>query len=174
MKQVALAALVSIAVLALLAISGFFAIQNSSSQKEEAPSSTSASLNEQPTSQAAPQEEFAGSLNTPVTLSDEMKEVAVQYYIHEMTHNKIYADVKYGSRPITAEAIATLKEIVQKNDYQDEKFYLETLNAWEEGNFSNAVHVHNTIWTWHGGDIGKAQRMMTEAEQQTYAQEYHN
>ncbi len=173
MKQVALAALISIAVLALLAIGGFFAIQNSSSEKEEAPSSTSPSSKEQSTSQAPAQEEFAGSLSAPATLSDGMGEVSVQLYIHEMTHNKIYADVKYGSRPITAEGIATLKEIVQKNDYQDEKFYLETLNAWEEGNFSNAVNVHNTIWTWHGGTIGKAQRMMTEAEQQAYAREYH-
>lgn len=173
MKQVAIAALVSIAVLALLAIGGFLAIQNSSSEKEEAPSPTRAIPSEQPTSQAPPQEEFAGSLNTPATLSDDMKEVAVQYYIHEMTHNKVYADVKRGSRPMTAEGIATLKAIVEKNDYKDEKFYLETLNAWEEGNFSNAVNVHNTIWTWHGGTIGKAKRMMTEDEQQAYAIKYH-
>lgn len=173
MKQVALAALVSIAVLTLLAIGGFLAIQNNSSEKEEAPSPTNATSDEQPASQPAAQEEFAGSLSAPAKLSDGMSEVAVQYYIHEMTHNKVYADVKFGSRPITPEDIATLKEIVEKNDYNDEKFYLETLKAWEESNFSNAVKVHNTIWTWHGGTIGKAKRMMTEDEQQAYAKEYH-
>ncbi len=164
MKQTTLAALISVAVLAVLAIGGFAAIQNGSSKNEEAPVRATEKSAEQPTSNVADQEEFSGSTSAPTVLSDDMSEYNVQLYIHEMTHNKVYADVKFGSRPMTAEGIATLKAIVQKNDFQDEKFYLETLEAWEEGNFSNAVKVHNTIWTWHGGTIGKAKRMMTEDE----------
>lgn len=173
MKQIPLTALVSFAVLALLAIGGFTVIQTDSSSKEESPSPAIEKSAAQPVNRPAPQEEFAGSLSTPTTLSDGMSEFAVQLYLHEMTHNKVYANVKFGSRPLTAEGIAKLKAIVEKNDYKDEKFYLETLSAWESGNFSNAVHVHNTIWTWHGGNIGKAPRMMTEQEQQTYVAEYH-
>ncbi len=173
MKQATLAALISVAVLAVLAIGGFAAIQNGSSKNEEAPVRATEKSAEQPTSSVADQEEFSGSTSAPTVLSDDMSEYKVQLYIHEMTHNKVYANVKFGSRPMTAESIATLKAIVKKNDYQDKKFYLETLEAWEEGNFSNAVNVHNTIWTWHRGTIGKAKRMMTEEEQQEYAATYH-
>ncbi|HSP22683.1 MAG TPA: DUF6241 domain-containing protein, partial [Planococcus sp. (in: firmicutes)] len=117
----------------------------------------------------ASQEEFAGSSKGSVDLSDDMREFEVQLYLHEMTHNKVYADIKFGSQPLTSESIARLIEIVEKNDYRDENFYLVTLDAWQRGDFSNAVKVHNTIWNWHNGTIGKATRLLTEQEEQNYA-----
>ena len=171
MKQVAIAALISFGVLALLAAGGFLLIHNGSSGKVDAPApaASSATPVPQPAVVTEPQEEFNGSASDPITLSDEMREFDVQLYLHEMTHNKVYADVKRGSRPLTSDSIARLIEIVEKNSYRDEKFYLETLAAWQEGNFSNAVEVHNTIWGWHGGTVGKATRLMTPQEEQNYA-----
>lgn len=174
MKQIAIAALISLGVLALLAAGGFLLIQNGSSQEDEtpAPVRTSGNSAPQPATAPASQEEFAGSSKSPIRISDDMSNYEMQLYLHEMTHNKVYADVKFGSRPLTPDSIAKLIEIVQINSYQDEKFYLETLSAWQEGNFSNAVNVHNTIWNWHGGTIGKAQRLMTEQEELEYANLY--
>ena len=172
MKQIALAASISFGVLALLGIGGFLLIQNGSSSEEETPTpiiSTTGKSAPQPAKSYAPQEEFAGNSNRSVNLSDGMSNYDVQLYIHEMTHNKVYADIKFGSRPMTGESIARLIEIEEKNSYQDEKFFLETLDAWQEGNFSNAVEVHNTIWNWHSGTVGKATRLMTPEEEQKYA-----
>lgn len=172
MKQVAIAAFISLAVLALLAVGGFLLIQNGSSSEEETRTPiirTTGKSAPQPANGDAPQEEFAGSSGGSVSLSDTMSNYDVQLYLHEMTHNKVYADIKFGSRPLTGESIARLVEIVEKNSYPDEKFFLETLDAWQEGNFSNAVEVHNTIWNWHSGTVGKATRLMTPAEEQNYS-----
>lgn len=170
MKQIALAALISLGVLAMLGVGGFLLIQNGSTSKEQTPATVIVSEKPaaQPANGQAPQEEFTGSSSSHVKLSDGMSNYDVQLYLHEMTHNKVYADIKFGSRPLTSESIARLIEIVEKNSYPDEKFYLETLDAWQEGNFSNAVEVHNTIWGWHSGTIGKATRLMTPQEEQDY------
>lgn len=175
MKQTAAAAFISLSVLALLAVGGFLLIQNGFSHEDETPAPIRATENSAPQPAAAPasQEEFAGSSKSPVQLSGDMSDYEMQLYLHEMTHNKVYADVKFGSRPLTADSVAKLIEIVLANSYQDEKFYLETLSAWQEGNFSNAVDVHNTIWSWHGGTIGKATRLMTDQEEQEYANTRH-
>ena len=171
MKQIALAAFISLGILALLGVGGFLLIQNGFSNEEETQTPISITTEKaapQPTTGRAPQEEFEGSSNRSVNLSDSMSNYDMQLYLHEMTHNKVHADIKFGSRPLTSESIARLIEIVEKNRYPDEKFYLETLGAWQEGNFSNAVEVHNTIWGWHSGTIGKATRLMTPQEEQDY------
>lgn len=171
MKQIAIAAFISLGVLAFLAVGGFLLIQKGSSSEEETRipiiSATGKSAPQQANGDV-PQEEFAGSSNRRAILSDGMSNYDVQLYIHEMTHNKVYADIKFGSRPLTGESIARLIEIVEKNSYSDEKFFLETLDAWQDGNFSNAVEVHNTIWNWHSGTVGKAERLMTPEEEQNY------
>lgn len=88
--------------------------------------------------------------------------------IHYMTHQKIYATAKWGSLEITDERIDSMLETLDKTDFVDEEFYRETLDAWKSGDFSNAVEVHNYIWEQKDGNIGQAQRLLTEEEEQAY------
>jgi hypothetical protein len=98
-----------------------------------------------------------------------MTEEEVQQHLHEMSHGKVVADKKWGAAtPITMENIENLIAIVEANNYEHEDFYLKHLNEWKNGNFTGAVELHNRIWSWHGGTIGKATGLMTEEEERRY------
>lgn len=88
--------------------------------------------------------------------------------LHEMTHQKVDAEQKWGFTPNTPEQIDKMLKILDEADYEHEKFYREALEAWKKGDFSNAVEVHNTIWNWQNGNIGKATRLLTPEEEQDY------
>ncbi|MDP4549803.1 DUF6241 domain-containing protein [Alkalihalobacillus macyae] len=101
-----------------------------------------------------------------------------QEYMHGMTHQKVVAKQKWGLYQITDERIdrmlGVLDEIKGTSDeYEHFDFYLETLNEWDEGNFQNAVDVHNYIWGLNGGTIGKAKRLMTNEEEQKYIEKHY-
>lgn len=88
----------------------------------------------------------------------DMTELEVQIYIHEMTHQHVEAQPKWGEIATSPQNIENLLTIVQANQdaYEYSDYYIDVLEKWEEGDFSNAVEVHNTIWNWHGGTIGRA------------------
>lgn len=88
----------------------------------------------------------------------EMSEEKIQVYIHHMTHQHVVADKKWGNVPSSPENIENLLTIVQSNqdEYKYGEYYVEVLEQWKEEDFSNAMSVHNTIWQWHGGNVGKA------------------
>lgn len=88
--------------------------------------------------------------------------------IHNMTHQKVEAHEKWGSEKITDKKIDEMLEILDEENYVNEKFFREVLNAWKDGDFSNAVVVHNTIWEWQGGTLGEAKRLMTPEEEKEY------
>lgn len=93
--------------------------------------------------------------------------------IHYMTHQKVYAETKWGALEITDERIDSMLETLDSTDFEDEDFYRDTLNSWKDGDFSNAVEVHNRIWDAREGNIGEATRLMTEEEEQEYIKENH-
>lgn len=94
--------------------------------------------------------------------------------IHYMSHQKVEAEVKWGHEQITQAKIDRLLAIA-KNDvitYVNQDLYIEILERWSAGDFSNAVEDHNTIWEMQGGDestnSGKATRLLTAAEEEAY------
>lgn len=101
---------------------------------------------------------------TPLPFTNEeeveldMTETEVQIYIHHMTHQNVEAQPKWGFVETTPQNIENLLTIVQANQdaYEYSEFYIDVLEKWETGDFSNSVEVHNTIWNWHGGTIGRA------------------
>jgi len=97
-----------------------------------------------------------------------MDEKQFQQILHEMTHQKVKADVKWGFTPMTEEQIDRMLRILENSDFEHEEFYRDALTAWKNGDFSNAVEVHNTIWKWQNGTIGKAYGLMTEEEEEEY------
>ncbi|MGR9048647.1 DUF6241 domain-containing protein [Halobacillus faecis] len=95
--------------------------------------------------------------------------------LHEMTHQKVRANEKHGSQQMTSEQIdrmlGILKSVEETEDhYEHFGFYKKSLEAWDKGDFSNAVTVHNTIWEWQNGTIGRATGLMNEEEEREYIQ----
>ncbi|WP_226657614.1 DUF6241 domain-containing protein [Guptibacillus hwajinpoensis] len=102
-----------------------------------------------------------------------------QDYIHGMTHQKVIAEDKWGIYQISEERIDNMLEVLDKvegtaEEYKYQDFYTEALIEWDNGNFNNAVDVHNHIWNLNGGTIGKAERLMTTEEEQAYIEETYN
>lgn len=94
--------------------------------------------------------------------------------IHEMSHQKIHANKKWGALQITPERIEIMLQILEETDYEHEEFYRDALEDWAAGDFSNAVDVHNQIWRWQGGTTGIATRLATEEEEAEYEKKYFN
>lgn len=104
----------------------------------------------------------------------DMLESKVQVYLHQMTHQKIIATEKRGAVEMTPENIKNMLKIVRENYdyYENGAFYEDTLAAWEQGDFSNAVSVHNTIWTWHNGTVGRATGLMSAEQEQEFVEDH--
>lgn len=164
MKQTAATALISIAVLAFIGIGGFLFIQNGGPEEAERPAAAGeAEGRTQPVVF-----DGVGTIDEP---SGKMNEAKLQFFLHEMTHSKVYAEDKWGeARPISQENIDRLLAVVEASDFKDRAYYRRTLEAWRDGDFVNAVDVHNKIWHLHGGTIGKASRLMTPEEEAAYIQ----
>lgn len=99
---------------------------------------------------------------------DSMDEKIFQHTLHNMTHQKVYAESKKGSMQITNEKIEELLSQVEASDFDHKGYYTIILTDWKNGDFSNAVEVHNLIWSIQGGTIGKAERLLTEEEEKAY------
>ncbi len=94
--------------------------------------------------------------------------------VHNMTHQKVKANKKWGSSEITADKIQKLYEVIKGKDFDKtstKQMMLEILEPWIKGNFTNAVHAHNQIWTHQKGNIGKATRLLTPKEELDYIEE---
>lgn len=104
----------------------------------------------------------------------DMDEERVQIYLHQMTHQKIVATEKRGAVEMSADNIDNMLKIVRANSaaYEHSAFYEETLTAWQQGDFSNAVAVHNTIWNWHKGTVGKATGLMSQAQEEAFVEKH--
>ena len=102
----------------------------------------------------------------------DMDEERVQIYLHQMTHQKITADKKRGAVEMSEENIGNMLKIVKENfdHYEHSDFYEKTLLSWQEGDFSNAVSVHNTIWNWHNGTVGRATGLMSAEQEAEYVE----
>lgn len=104
----------------------------------------------------------------------DMKEEQVQIYLHQMTHQKIVARKKYGAVEMTQQNISNLLRIVEENfdSYEQSKYYERTLMSWKQGDYSNAVSVHNTIWNWHNGTVGRATGLMSQEQEEAYVEKH--
>lgn len=87
--------------------------------------------------------------------------------MNEMTHQKVVADEKWGAIQMTKKRIDTLIAVVENNkqDYEQAYVLLEILHRWKDGDFSQIVQDHNTIWDLQDGTKGKATDVMSKAEE---------
>lgn len=106
----------------------------------------------------------------------DISEVGMQNFIHQMSHQKVRADEKWGMIPLTKERVARLIEIVEENkaNYNHANTYLGILNRWYKNDFSRIDKEHNTIWAMQNGNVGKATGILSYDEEMKYISENYN
>jgi hypothetical protein len=92
----------------------------------------------------------------------------MQLIIHEMAHQKVKADQKWGYIRVTQNRVDWLYRALNKNKFTDEKTYRVILTRWKKGDFSKAVQDHNAVWRLQGGTIGKATGLLSPSEEKNY------
>ncbi|MBV7509293.1 hypothetical protein KW850_29395 [Bacillus sp. sid0103] len=102
-----------------------------------------------------------------------MNENSVQQAIHNMSHQKVLADKKWGALPLTVERVKRLLQVVEANkkEYENGDLYLNILRSWDKGNFDSVVINHNAIWSLQGGTVGKAFGVASPEEEMEFIQE---
>jgi hypothetical protein len=116
------------------------------------------------------------SFDTPVssTVMDKyetMTEGELIQEVHNMTHQKVEADKKWGSSEITADKVQKLYDVIKNKDFKNSSnktMLLDILEPWTKKDFTNAVSAHNRIWSYQKGNIGKATRILTPQEELEY------
>lgn len=101
---------------------------------------------------------------------DDLKEETMQSILHEMSHQKIKADEKWGKFLITRERVQRLLEVAKLNEtsYEHSEVYVRILEKWVKGDFSSADKDHNDIWTLQDGTVGKADGLLSPVEEIKY------
>jgi Family of unknown function (DUF6241) len=103
-----------------------------------------------------------------------MSEEKLIQEVHNMTHQKVEADKKWGASEITADKVQKLYEVIQTKDFKKsshKQMLLDILEPWTRQDFSNAVSAHNQIWSYQKGNIGEATRLLTPQEELEYIME---
>ncbi|WP_078548811.1 DUF6241 domain-containing protein [Litchfieldia alkalitelluris] len=101
---------------------------------------------------------------------DTMSESAVQHAIHQMSHQKVKADKKWGAIQLTNERVLRLTEVVEQNKskYRHDSIYLDILTRWAKGDFSQVDKDHNKIWQLQGGNVGRATGILSTKQEQQF------
>lgn len=99
-----------------------------------------------------------------------LNEKLVQQYIHAMSHQKVQAEEKWSFFKITDERIDFLLNQLQMNKYEHEDLYASILNSWKDGDFSEAVKHHNSIWKLQDGTIGEATGLLSSKAEEAFLQ----
>jgi hypothetical protein len=100
-----------------------------------------------------------------------MSEEELIQEVHNMTHQKVKADKKWGASEITAHKVQKIYEVAQNKDFKkssNKTMLLDILEPWTRQDFSNAVSAHNRLWSYQNGNIGKATRLLTPQEELKY------
>lgn len=92
-------------------------------------------------------------------------------FMHEMTHQKVEADEKWGFRPMNDTTILMLIERLEKGEFSYKHELIEIATRWSIGDFSVVDEDHNYIWQLQGGTVGKATGILSPAEEQQYVSE---
>ena len=156
MKSILQTIVISILILGALGGAGYWFVQDFTSTDGEDISAVAEGIEQREESKA--DVDTSEAKGTAGKVEVDMEERKVQTYLHQMTHQKIVADKKFGAVEMSPENIENMLKIASENYdyYEHSAFYEETLTAWKQGDFSNAVSVHNTIWKWHNGTVGRA------------------
>lgn len=84
--------------------------------------------------------------------------------IHSLANSLIKAEYKWECTEVTPK---TIKKAISGVDYLQDKYhriyFRSNLEKWQQGDFSNAVEVHNKVWSILKGNIGEAYALDEES-----------
>lgn len=107
---------------------------------------------------------------------DDLPDYKLMEAIHSMSHQKVETvdNIKWGHEQITQAKINRLLDICKKNvvGYVNQELYIEILERWSKGDFSNAVNEHNKIWEMQNGNTSRATRLLTDEEEAEYVKQH--
>jgi uncharacterized protein YxeA len=95
-------------------------------------------------------------------------EQAVVEVMHEMTHQKVKADEKWGAVEMDQKNIDAVLSIVKLSDFTDKDQMLKIAENWKKGDFSNIVKEHNYFWQLQGGNVGKAYGRLSQKDEEAF------
>ncbi|GEM_PF-1802427 len=95
--------------------------------------------------------------------------------MHQMTHQKVRSEEKWGAIPMTQENINEIYVILKNNKTdggikQSITPLLKIAEHWKDGNFSHIVKEHNYLWDKLGGDIGEAYDVLSDELEREFIQ----
>ena len=77
--------------------------------------------------------------------------------IHSLANTLIKAEYKWECTEVTPN---TIEKALSGIDYIEDRYqriyFRSSLESWKEGNFSNAIEVHNKVWSMLEGNVGEA------------------
>lgn len=87
-------------------------------------------------------------------------------FIHQLMHPLIITDdnKEWGTQLVTKENIDNALMLLE--NISSNLYFYDELNGYllkmSEGNFEDAVRIHNLIWNYQGGEIGRATKLDNE------------
>lgn len=93
-------------------------------------------------------------------------EEALLEILHNMTHQKVRSEEKWGFVHVNEVNLLAVKEVLQENAAFNQNIdMLSIVTNWLENDFSNIVAEHNTIWKMNNGSVGKAYGILSPSEE---------
>ncbi|MGM0903730.1 MAG: DUF6241 domain-containing protein [Bacillota bacterium] len=104
----------------------------------------------------------------------DVAESVIQNAIHHMSHSMVHADKKWGHLEPSQERIERLLDVLDQNQssYEQASLYITILERWQRGDYSHAVSDHNQMWNLQGGTVGKATRLLSNDEVNSYRKKH--
>lgn len=110
-----------------------------------------------------------GGVEIMLPISHGATEDEVIQTMHNMTHQKVRAEKKWGAVPMSKVNAAAIKDIIVQGDYERKEELLAIAERWINQDFSQIVEDHNYFWAIQEGSVGKATGVMTAAEERAFA-----
>ena len=117
---------------------------------------------------SSPKKAKPTTANANLPINNQSTEEEVIQTMHEMTHQKVKADQKWGAAPLTPKTAETVFTIVENSSFKEKDQLLEIAARWKKGDFSKIVDDHNYFWSLQGGTIGKAYGKLSKTEEETF------
>lgn len=92
--------------------------------------------------------------------------------LHNMTHQKVRSEEKWGFVQMTEVNLLAVKEVLQENPSFNQNIdMLAIVTDWLNNHFNNIVADHNLIWEMKDGSVGKAYGILSTKEEEDLIRE---
>lgn len=106
-----------------------------------------------------------------LNINKETEQATIVRIMHEMVHQKVKAEEKWGRIPMHPETIDQVYNVISDSNFENKDELLLIAERWKDGDFDLADYDHNYLWSLQGGTIGKAYGKLTISEEINYIKE---